>query len=117
MPVGDGETDPAREEIQTPWLRGGRGEALVFVLLAVLIWPFIAVAIVGGYGFIVWISQIIAGPPGPPGGSSDGRSRYHRSQPSGLLARPAAWGWDAPTASAVGGQRLRGRLYALRCVY
>ena len=39
----------------------------MFALLAVLIWPFIAVAVVGGYGFLVWMYQLIAGPPGPPG--------------------------------------------------
>ena len=41
-------------------------EILMFLLLAFFIWPFVAVAFVGGYGFIVWIYQIIAGPPGPP---------------------------------------------------
>ena len=38
-------------------------ERLAFLLLAVLLAPVLAVAIVGGYGFIVWISQIIGGPP------------------------------------------------------
>jgi nitrate reductase NapE len=50
------------------WLRGRRGEQVVFLLLAVVIWPIIAVVLVGGYGFLVWMYQIIAGPPGPPGG-------------------------------------------------
>lgn len=44
-----------------------RHEFIVFFTLAVLIWPFIAVGIVGGFGFLVWIWQIIFGPPGPPG--------------------------------------------------
>jgi len=43
-----------------------RREILMFLLLAVVIWPVLAVAIVGGYGFLVWMSQIIMGPPGPP---------------------------------------------------
>lgn len=44
-----------------------RGEELfAFLVLAVLIWPIIAVGIVGGYGFIVWMSQLVLGPPGPP---------------------------------------------------
>ena len=43
-----------------------RREILMFLLLAFVIWPFVAVAVVGGYGFIVWMYQIIAGPPGPP---------------------------------------------------
>jgi nitrate reductase NapE len=38
----------------------------MFVLLAILIWPVIAVAVVGGYGFAVWMWQLIFGPPGPP---------------------------------------------------
>jgi periplasmic nitrate reductase NapE len=41
-------------------------EILIFLLLAFFIWPFVAVAFVGGYGFIVWMYQMIAGPPGPP---------------------------------------------------
>jgi nitrate reductase NapE len=43
-----------------------REELFAFVALAVLIWPVIAVGIVGGYGFIIWMSQLVLGPPGPP---------------------------------------------------
>ena len=43
-----------------------RREILMFLLLAFVIWPFVAVAVVGGYGFIVWMYQLVAGPPGPP---------------------------------------------------
>lgn len=43
-----------------------RREIAMFVLLAILIWPVLSIAIVGGYGFMVWMSQIILGPPGPP---------------------------------------------------
>ena len=43
-----------------------REEIFAFVVLAVLIWPALAVGIVGGYGFIVWMSQIVFGPPGAP---------------------------------------------------
>jgi nitrate reductase NapE len=42
-------------------------ELAVFFILAVMIWPFVAVAVVGGYGFIVWLLQMVLGPPGPPG--------------------------------------------------
>lgn len=49
-------------------LSGKRGEQVVFALLAVIIWPFIAVGIVGGYGFLVWMYQLLSGPPGPPAG-------------------------------------------------
>jgi nitrate reductase NapE len=44
-----------------------RAELVTFVILAVLIWPIIAVAFVGAYGFTVWMWQIVFGPPGPPG--------------------------------------------------
>ena len=43
-----------------------RREIAMFVLLAVVIWPILSIAIVGGYGFLVWMSQLIMGPPGPP---------------------------------------------------
>jgi nitrate reductase NapE len=43
-----------------------RREIVMFLLLAVVIWPVLAVAVVGGYGFLVWMSQLIMGPPGPP---------------------------------------------------
>jgi periplasmic nitrate reductase NapE len=49
--------------------RGARTRArelLVFAVLAVLVWPVVAVGVVGGYGFAVWMYQHIAGPPGPP---------------------------------------------------
>ena len=38
-----------------------------FLVLAFGVWPVIAVGVVGGYGFLVWMYQLIAGPPGPPG--------------------------------------------------
>lgn len=47
-------------------LRTKRDEIVAFIILAVLIWPIIAVGIVGGYGFLVWMSQLVLGPPGPP---------------------------------------------------
>ncbi len=34
-----------------------------FLLLVVLLAPILSVVIVGGYGFIIWISQLIFGPP------------------------------------------------------
>ena len=40
-------------------------EFLVFLLLAVVIWPFIAVGVVAGSGFIVWMYFLFTGPPGP----------------------------------------------------
>lgn len=45
-----------------------RRELLAFLALAFGIWPVVAVGVVGGYGFLVWMYQIVFGPPGPPGG-------------------------------------------------
>ena len=41
-----------------------RSEVLTFLFLTVFLAPILAVAIVGGYGFAVWMYQILAGPPG-----------------------------------------------------
>jgi nitrate reductase NapE len=43
-----------------------RSEFIVFAIIAALIWPVVAVGFVGGYGFLVWMTQLILGPPGPP---------------------------------------------------
>lgn len=53
-------------EIGTDWRARRRRELLTFVALAFGIWPIVAVGVVGGYGFLVWMFQIIYGPPGPP---------------------------------------------------
>jgi nitrate reductase NapE len=46
--------------------RSRRQELIVFLLLTVVLFPVLAVAVVGGWGFVVWMYQMIAGPPGPP---------------------------------------------------
>jgi nitrate reductase NapE len=43
-----------------------REELIVFLTLAALIWPIVAVGVVGGYGFLIWMFQLVLGPPGPP---------------------------------------------------
>jgi len=43
-----------------------RRELIVFLILTLLLAPALAVITVGGYGFGVWMYQMIAGPPGPP---------------------------------------------------
>lgn len=43
-----------------------RRELITFFVLAFGIWPVLAVGVVGGYGFLVWMFQIVYGPPGPP---------------------------------------------------
>ena len=42
-----------------------RRELFTFIVLAFGIWPIVAVGVVGGYGFLVWMYQIVYGPPGP----------------------------------------------------
>jgi nitrate reductase NapE len=41
-----------------------RRELLVFLFLTVVLAPVLSVAIVGGYGFAIWMYQLLAGPPG-----------------------------------------------------
>ncbi len=38
-------------------------ELLTFLFLTVVLAPVASIAIVGGYGFIIWMSQLILGPP------------------------------------------------------
>ena len=45
--------------IKTPRWR----ETLVFLFLAVVLMPVLSVAVVGGFGFAVWMYQLIVGPP------------------------------------------------------
>jgi len=41
-------------------------ETRLFLFLLIFLFPLLSVALVGGYGFIVWISQLtFLGPPGP----------------------------------------------------
>lgn len=40
-------------------------ELKAFLLLSIVMAPVLAVAIVSGYGFLVWMYQLVAGPPGP----------------------------------------------------
>jgi nitrate reductase NapE len=60
--VGSSQDETPHQQNQT----GRRSELLVFAIIAAIIWPIVAVGVVGGYGFLVWMSQTILGPPGPP---------------------------------------------------
>ncbi len=57
----DVESGPKRE--RNPRWR----ELIIFFVLAFGIWPIVAVGVVGGFGFVVWMWQLVFGPPGPPG--------------------------------------------------
>ena len=39
-------------------------ERRAFLLLVVFLAPIVSFMIVGGYGFLVWMSQLLLGPPG-----------------------------------------------------
>jgi periplasmic nitrate reductase NapE len=41
-------------------------ETWAFLLVVAVIFPLIAVLVVAGYGFLVWMWQLFAGPPGGP---------------------------------------------------
>jgi nitrate reductase NapE len=49
------------EQVAPPATKGEERRA--FVLLAVVLFPVLSVAVVGGYGFLVWMYQILTGPP------------------------------------------------------
>jgi nitrate reductase NapE len=40
-------------------------ELRAFLLLALVMVPVLSVIVVSGYGFLVWMFQLLAGPPGP----------------------------------------------------
>ena len=41
-------------------------EARLFLFLVICLFPLLSVALVGGFGFCVWMYPLLAGPPGPP---------------------------------------------------
>jgi periplasmic nitrate reductase NapE len=47
-----------------------RRELMVFVFLALVLAPVLAVLIVAGFGFCVWMYQLLAGPPGVCSGAA-----------------------------------------------
>lgn len=40
-------------------------ETRLFAFLIIFFFPLLSIALVSGYGFAVWIIQLIFGPPGP----------------------------------------------------
>lgn len=43
-----------------------RKEWALFIFIVVFLFPMLSVMVVGGFGFMVWMFQLIMGPPGPP---------------------------------------------------
>ena len=41
-----------------------RDELRTFIFLTVVLAPVLAVVCVGGFGFLIWMSQLVLGPPG-----------------------------------------------------
>jgi len=68
--VFDGLTAEAEVDVnQSANERSGftRGQELrSFLFLTIVMAPVVAVAVVGGYGFVVWMSQLVGGPPTGP---------------------------------------------------
>jgi nitrate reductase NapE len=54
-------TEPAADAIDAPSTR--TEELRSFLFFTIVMAPALAVAIVGGYGFLVWMYQLVAGPP------------------------------------------------------
>ncbi len=44
-------------------------EYRVFLFTTLVLIPGLTVAFVGAYGLVVWLAQLVVGPPGPPAGS------------------------------------------------
>ncbi len=51
------------EHSTSPPQASKKDERLAFLLLTVVIFPLCAILTVAGYGFLVWVFQMIAGPP------------------------------------------------------
>ena len=60
-PSNDSHTTPHSGKERSRELRG-------FLFLTVVLVPALSVAVVGGFGFAIWIFQMFMGPPGPPSG-------------------------------------------------
>jgi len=41
-----------------------RGERRVFLFITVFLFPALSVILVGGYGLLIWLLQLLFGPPG-----------------------------------------------------
>ncbi|MGM0704110.1 MAG: periplasmic nitrate reductase, NapE protein [Pseudomonadota bacterium] len=55
----------SQHDTEAPEVRRKR-ELRLFLFIAFLLFPLLAIAVVGGYGFVVWMLQLFFGPPGPP---------------------------------------------------
>jgi len=56
----------SRQTSKTSQVSTKSRELTAFLFLTVILAPAVAIAVVGGYGFSIWMYQLIAGPPGAP---------------------------------------------------
>ncbi len=54
----------ARPDVQAGRDTSRLRELYAFLFMTVVLAPVVTIAVVGGYGFLVWMYQLIAGPPG-----------------------------------------------------
>lgn len=54
----------ARTDVQAGTDKSRLRELYAFLFMTVVLAPVVTIAVVGGYGFLVWMYQLIAGPPG-----------------------------------------------------
>tara|TARA_R110002110_G_scaffold127234_3_gene306048 strand:+ start:2096 stop:2278 length:183 start_codon:yes stop_codon:yes gene_type:complete len=54
---------PETETTEMPSGTGKSDELQTFLFLTIFLAPIVAVTGVGGFGFLIWMSQIILGPP------------------------------------------------------
>lgn len=60
-------TENMHSDTAAPGTGSKKRETLVFLFTCFVVIPGLSVAFTGAYGLIIWISQILLGPPGPPG--------------------------------------------------
>ncbi len=54
----------AQTEAQASDEKSRLRELYAFLFITVVLAPAVTLAVVGGYGFLVWMYQLVAGPPG-----------------------------------------------------
>lgn len=61
MAPADGKKAPEAARTETP---KKRHETIAFLFLSVVLFPLMSIILVGGFGFIIWMQQLLFGPPG-----------------------------------------------------
>lgn len=56
--------EPAETQTVSPPREQRRKEWRMFLFIVVLLFPILTVALVGAYGFSIWMYQLLMGPPG-----------------------------------------------------